>query len=127
MAFKLDNSFPMGQFRLTRARLFKSGAVVTNASFRLHLYQGPAPVSQVADGGAWLTTGAANWLGNVDVSSMLAFQDGAAGTGSCPAGSEQYIRLSSGVIVYGFLAALGAYTPASGETFTATIEVVEAY
>lgn len=126
MAFKLVNSFPVGQYRLTRARLFKSGTVVTNASFRLHLYQA-APTPTNGDGGAWLTTNAADWLGNVDISSMLAFSDGAAGTGSCPAGSEQYIRMASGTTVYGLLQALGAYTPASAEQFTVTIETVEAF
>lgn len=126
MAFNLDNSFPMGQFRLTRARLFKSGTVVTNATFRIHLYQALPTVTN-GDGGAWLSSNSADWLGNIDVSSMLAFSDGAAGTGSCPAGSEQYIRQSSGKIIYGLLAALGAYTPASGETFTVVLEPLEAY
>jgi hypothetical protein len=126
MAFKLDNSFPMGQFRLTRARLFKSGAVVTNATFRLHLYQALPTVTN-GDGGAWLSSNSADWIGNIDVASMLAFSDGAAGTGSCPAGSEQYVRQAQGKVVYGLLAALGAYTPASAEQFTAVIEVIEAY
>lgn len=126
MAFKLDNSFPMGQFRLTRARLFKNGAVITNATFRLHLYQALPAVTN-GDNGAWLSTGSADWLGNVDVASMLAFSDGAAGSGSCPAGSEQFVRQAQGKIVYGLLAALGAYTPASGEVFTVVLEVVEAF
>jgi hypothetical protein len=127
MVFKLDNSFPMAQFRLTRARLFKSDPGVTNASFRLHLYQSAVPVVTNGDGGAWLTNGSANWLGNVDITSMLGFSDGAAGTGSCPAGSEMIIRAKTGATVWGLLAALGAYTPVSGETFNTTIEVTEAY
>lgn len=126
MAFHLDNSFPMGQFRLTRARIFKSGTVVTNATFRLHLYQALPTVTN-GDGGAWLSSNAADWLGNIDISSMLAFSDGAAGTGSAPAGSEQFIRQASGKIVYGLLMALGAYVPASAEQFTVTIEVVESF
>jgi hypothetical protein len=126
LAFKLDNSFPMGQFRLTRARLFKNGAVVTNATFRLHLYQALPTVTN-GDNGAWLSTGSADWLGNVDFASMLAFSDGAAGSGSCPAGSEQFVRMKQGTTVYGLLAALGAYTPASGEVFTVVLEVVEAF
>lgn len=127
MVFTLDNSFPMAQFRLTRARLFKNNANITAATFRLHLYQAAAPVVTNGDGGAWLSTGGANWLGNIDISSMLAFSDGAAGTGSCPAGSEMIIRASTGKAVFGLLAALGTYTPVSGETFTTTIEVTEAY
>lgn len=127
MAFKLDNSFPMAQFRLTRARLFKSDPGIANASFRLHLYQAAAPTVTNGDGAAWLSNGSANWIGNVDISSMLAFSDGAAGTGSCPAGSEMIVRAKTGTTIWGLLAALGAYTPASGETFNMTIEVIEAY
>jgi hypothetical protein len=127
MVFKLDNSFPMAQFRLTRARLFKSDPNVTNASFRLHLFQAAVPVVTNGDGGAFLSNGSANWLGNVDVTSMLAFSDGAAGTGSCPAGSEMIVRAKTGTTVWGLLVALGAYTPVSGETFNTTIEVTEAY
>jgi hypothetical protein len=126
MAFQLDNSFPMGQFRLTRARLYKNGAVVTNATFRLHLYQALPTVTN-GDGGAWLSSGSADWLGNIDVSSMLAFSDGAAGSGSCPSGSEMYVRAKQGTKIYGLLQALGAYTPASAEVFSAVLEVVEAY
>jgi hypothetical protein len=74
-----------------------------------------------------LSNGSANWLGNVDVTSMLAFSDGAAGTGSCPAGSEMIVRAKTGTTVWGLLVALGAYTPVSGETFNTTIEVTEAY
>lgn len=127
MPFKLDNSFPMGQFRLTRARLYKSDPGIINATFRLHLYQAAAPTVTNGDGGAWLSNGVANWIGNIDISSMLAFSDGAAGTGSPPAGSEQIIRTKTGTTVWGLLAALGAYTPVSAEQFTITIEPLEAY
>jgi hypothetical protein len=127
MAFNLGNSFPMGQFRLTRARLFKSSAVVgASATFRLHLYQA-LPTLTNGDNGALLSSNSANWLGNIDVTSMLAFSDGAAGTGSCPAGSEMIIRQGTGKIIYGLLAALGTYTPASAEQFTVTIEELDSY
>lgn len=131
MKFGLFNSFPVAQYRLTRARLFKSSANIGNATFRLHLYQaltpGNGPVAQNGDGANWLTTGAASWLGNIDISSMLAFQDGAAGTGSPVSGSEHYIRTASGDFVFGFLMALGAYTPVSGEQFTVCLETLENY
>lgn len=128
MAFALGNAFPQGQYRLTRARLFKSGTGVTNATFRLHLYQAlPVVQASSGDGATWLTTGAASWLGNIDISSMLPFSDGAAGTGSCPAGSEHYARFITGSTVYGLLAALGAYTPASAEQFTVTLEELDSY
>lgn len=126
MAFKLDNSFPMGQFRLTRARIYKNGVAVSNANFRLHLYQALPAVTN-GDNGAWLSSGAANWLGNIDIPSMLAFSDGASGSGSAAAGSELLIRMASGTVVYGLLVALAAYTPASAEVFTVVLEPLEAY
>jgi hypothetical protein len=127
MAFVLGNVFGVGSFRTTRARLTKSGTGVTNATFRLHLYQVAAPTVANGDNGAWSTNGAVNWLGNIDVSSMLAFTDGATGTGAFAAGSEGFIKLASGVTVYGLLSALGTYTPASGEVFTVTLEELDAY
>jgi hypothetical protein len=140
MAFQLDNCFPMAQFRLTRARLLKSGTVITNATFRLNLYQ-VLPVVQAGsgDGSAYLTNGALNWLGNIDISSMVGssgalsyFSDGSAGSGSCPAGSEIMLRAIAAnggapPAIYGLLTALGAYTPISAEVFTVTLEVLEAY
>lgn len=129
MQFSLGNSFGVGSYRMTRCRLVKSGVVVTNATFRVHLYQVAAPtfVAGAGDNAAWNGTGAANWLGNMDVASMLAFTDGAAGTGSAPAGSEMFIKTNSGSTIWAVLAALGTYTPASGEIFTLTLEEVDAF
>ena len=111
-----------GITRITRARLFKSGTSPVNASFRIHLYQA-APTSANGDGGAWSTDNAANWLGNIDVASMLAFTDGCMGTGSATAGSEMFLRLASGN-VFALLEARAAYTPVANETFTLTVEDV---
>lgn len=128
LTFNMGNSFPVAQFRLTRARLVKSTSNVTiTGGIRLQLYQGPIPVPTNGDGGAWLTTGSAGWLGNIDIASMLAFSDGAAGTGSCPAGSEIMVRAGAGGPIYGLLVALGAYTPGSAEVFTVTLEELDAY
>lgn len=126
MAFALGNSFGPGQFRMTRIRIFKSGAVVTNASFRLHLYE-KSPVCANGDGASWLTDSSAHWLGNIDMPSMLPFSDGAAGTGSAVAGSELFVKMVAGSTLYGLLMALGAYTPASGEQFTVVLEELDAY
>ena len=127
MAFVLGNAFGVGSFRITRARLTKSSVGVTSATFRVHLYQSTAPTCANGDGGAWSTNGALNWLGNIDVSSMLAFTDGATGTGSFPAGSEGFIKTASGATIYALLSDLGTYTPVSGETFTLTLEELDAY
>jgi len=126
MAFTLGNSFGVGQFRMTRYRIIKNGTNVANATFRLHLYEA-LPVVTNGDGGAWLSSMSAHWLGNMDVSSCLAFSDGAAGTGSAPAGSELYVKMYAGKVLYGLLMALGAYTPASAETFTVVLEELDAF
>lgn len=126
LSFQLGNMFAQGAFRLTRVRISKSGTTATNANFRLHLYQS-SPVCANGDNGAWSTSKAADWLGNVDVTSMLAFTDGCCGTGSAAAGSELFVRLSAGSIVYGLLEAKAAYTPANAETFTVTLEELDAY
>src|SRR5262249_15384086 len=126
LSFALGNSYGIGQFRINRARLAKSGTGVTNASFRIHLYAGsPSPAN--GDGGAWSPDRAGKWLGNIDVTSMLAFTDGAAGTGSLPAGSEGLIRLPAGATVYALIEARAAYTPAASEVFTLTLEDLESY
>lgn len=111
-----------GLTRITRARLTKSGTGVANASFRVHLYEA-APTPANGDNGAWSTDKAANWLGNIDITSMLAFTDGATGTGSATAGSEMFLRLASGTI-FALLMAQGAYTPIANELFTLTLEDV---
>ncbi len=126
LTFVLGNSFGPGSFRMTRARISKTGTSATNANFRLHLYQS-APVPANGDGGAWSTSKAADWLGNIDVTGMLAFTDGCCGTGSAAAGSEMFLKLASGATVYGLLEAKAAYTPVSGEVFTVTLEEVDSF
>lgn len=124
LSFVLGGFSALGQLRLVRARITKSGTTATNANFRLHLYQS-SPTPANGDNGAWSTSGAADWLGNIDVTSMLAFTDGCTGTGSLPAGSEAFLRLKAGATIYGLLEAKAAYTPASAEVFTVTIEEVD--
>ena len=126
LSFTTGNSFPIGQFRLTRARLSKSGVVAANANFRVHLYE-TVPTPANGDGGAWSTDQAAHWLGNIDVTSMLAFTDGCAGTGSAASGSEFLVRMSAGKTLSALLMAQAAYTPVANEVFTLWLETLEAY
>ena len=125
LSFTLGGYSALSQFRLVRARISKTGTSATNANFRLHLYTA-SPVPANGDNAAWSTTQAANWVGNIDVTSMLAFTDGCCGTGSLPAGSEAFLRFN-GNVLYGLLEAKAAYTPASGEVFTVTIEEVDQF
>jgi hypothetical protein len=111
-----------GITRITRARLTKSGTSPANANFRIHLYQG-APTPANGDNGAWSSDNALNWLGNIDVTSMLAFTDGCTGTGSATAGSEMFLRLANGSL-FALIEAKAAYTPVANEVFTVTLEDV---
>jgi len=104
-------------------RLQKSGTGITNASFRLHLYN-TAPTVTNGDNGAWLSNNVANYLAPLDVTVDRAFSDGAAGRGVPIAGSEINFVLPAGVVVHGLLEARGAYTPVSGEVFTLMLEVL---
>jgi hypothetical protein len=81
----------MINLRLVRARLTKSGTSATNANFRIHLYS-QSPTCANGDNAAWSTNDAAYWLGNIDVTSVLALTDGCAGVGSLAAGSEAFLH-----------------------------------
>ncbi len=126
LAFVLGGFSGLGHFRVVRARMYKTTTTTTNASFRIHLYQASPSVTN-GDNGAWLSSGAADWLGSIDVTSMLAFSDGAAGTGSLPAGSEAFIRNKTGATIYGLIEARAAYAPGSAEVFSVVFEEVDAF
>lgn len=120
MEFPVSRAAGLGGM-IRRARIRKNNAGITNANFRLHLYS-VAPTPANGDGGTWSTNQAANYIGAIDVSVGTIFTDGAAGNGVPNVGSE--INFTSDV-VYGLLEARGAYTPASGETFTVSLEVLQ--
>lgn len=122
----LGNSQAQGMFRLTRIRLSKTGTTNTNATFRIHFYEASPTVTN-GDTGVLLTNLALNWLGVIDLPSMLVFTDGCTGTGSAVAGSEMIIRCSSGKTIYALMAAGAAYVGQSSETFTLIIEELDSY
>ena len=126
MSFPLAGVSGTGQTIVLRTRLSKTSTSAANASFRLHLYEA-APVVANGDNGAWSTSKAANYLGNVDVASMFAFTDGCAGYGAAAAGAEMRIRLSAGTTLYGLLEARAAYTPGNAESFTVYLECLDSY
>lgn len=110
--------------RVLRARLKKSTNVVAAASFRLHLYT-VAPVVTNGDNGAWLSSGAAGYLGHLDITVDKAFSDGANGHGAPGVGQQIAFALAAGTTLYGLLEARGAYTPGNAETFDVTLEVCQ--
>lgn len=106
---------------IRRAQIFKSGTVITNAQFRLHLYS-VAPTPSNGDGGAWLTNGALTYSGAFDVTMDRVFTDGASGRGIPTIGSEvSFLAVS----LFGLIEARAAYAPISGEVFTCQLEVVQ--
>lgn len=108
-----------GSICIRRAKLSKSSTGLTNASFRLHLYTS-APTVTNGDNGAWVST-ESGYLGAIDVTVDRAFSASAAGIGVPVSGSEINAVLT-GTTLYGLLEARAAYTPASAEVFTATLE-----
>ena len=114
-----------GNGSIRRARLRKSGTGLTNALFRLHLYNATISTITNGDNGVFSTSGVANYMGAIDISVDRAFTDGASGNGVPNIGSEINFALASGQAIYGLLEARGAYTPASGEVFTVHLEVFQ--
>lgn len=113
-----------GSGSIRRARMKKSTASITSAAFRLHLYSA-SPTPSNGDNGVWLSTGAATYLGSLDITFDRAFTDGATGNGTPSVGSEITFKLASGSIIYGLIEARSAYTPGNAETFDVTLEVFQ--
>jgi hypothetical protein len=111
-----------GGFSITRLRLRKSSTGVANASFRVHFYTA-APTATNGDNGVWLTNGAANYRGSIDVTMDRAFSDGAAGMAAPSPDFD--IRLASGTAIFALIEARAAYAPANGETFGLMVEAVQ--
>lgn len=114
-----------GSGKIRRAKLKKSGTTVTAASFRLHLYAS-SPTIANGDNATWSTTHS-GYLGSfsLDMSGAAGrvFSDSAAVIAAPDHGAEIDFKLASGSTIFGLLAAVGAYTPASAEVFTAELEI----
>lgn len=115
---------PNSQGMIRRVRLKKSSVTTTNASFRIHFYQ-TSPTVTNGDNGAWLST-EGSYLGSCDVTIDKAFSNAAAGTGVPGSGSEiSFTTFTDTPHIFALIEARGAYTPASAEVFTLTIEVLQ--
>lgn len=125
MSFSLSRATGLGGL-IRRIRLRKTGTGITGASFRLHLYS-VSPVqtggagANTGDNAAWLTDGALNYVGALDVTVDRVFTDGAAGNGAPVTGAEINFTADT---YYGLLEARGAYAPTSGETIEVLLEVL---
>lgn len=108
---------------IRRVRLTKSGTTATNGQFRVHFY-GASPAVTNGDNGVWLSSKAANYFGSIDVT-VIAFSDGCTGTGASAVNSELQVNIAGSV--YCLLEARAAYTPASAEVFTLSVECADNY
>lgn len=112
-----------GGMKIWRARLDKSGAVATNATFRLHLYES-APTVTNGDNGAWLST-SSGYIGSIDIdASTKTFSAGSSGSGVYTSNSvfaPLLVVASQTGVFYGLLEARAAYTPVANETFTVAL------
>jgi hypothetical protein len=128
LSWTLRSSNINGPFTIKRAIVSKSGTSVTNFNVRLHLYSATQTVAN-GDNGAFSSTGAATYLGYLSCDGTTTpgakLSDGAVAIGAATAGSEINARLPSGTTIYGLLEAVAAYTPASAEVFTVTLDLIE--
>lgn len=110
-----------GGVKVCRARLLKSGATVTSASFRVHLYR-DSPTPTNGDNGAWLTT-VSGYLGFFDLTMAQTFSDDAQGRGVPSVGDAIRCMPATGSrTIYALLEARATYTPGSSEEFTLYLE-----
>lgn len=111
-----------GEGVLHRITLHKTGTSATNANIRVHLFRADPAIVTNGDNGAFSVSGAADYLGQWDVASMQAFTDGCVGhvTPANPVPLRLGANLGS---LYALLEARAAYTPASAEVFTVTLDV----
>lgn len=113
---------------IRKVRLSTSNAAWANNTVRVHLFRG-APTSSVGDNGVFsgnIAGIAAVPLGYADVTFDRAFSDGAAGEGAINVGADTTFKAAGGTTnIYALLEVRGAYAPASGQTFTVALEVLQ--
>jgi hypothetical protein len=100
------------------ATIRKTGTGVANAAFRLHLFKdAPATITN-GDNGAFSVSGAADYVGALDIVVDRALTDGAFGRGLPVIGIPLPFECATGVLkLFGHIEARGAYSPALSEVF----------
>jgi hypothetical protein len=122
MTFAFASLSANGSINIRRVRVNKSGATVTNASFRVHMFNVLPTVSSGDNAAIAIATGAAGYIGQVDVTVSQTFTDGASGATTCDLIT---LPVAGGNDIYGLVEARGAYTPASAEVITVKLEVIQ--
>jgi hypothetical protein len=108
-------------------RFYKSSTTVTAASFRVHLFTASPGVPTNGDNGALAVASAADFLDTVAVDCSSGAFVGTAGVKERSAAVAIPFKLATLTEkLYGLIDVQGAYAPASGETFTVTLELESA-
>lgn len=107
-------------FKIWKVGLQKSGATVTNASFKLHLFK-DSPTVANGDNGAISVAVGANFIGTftLDASSTSPVITG--GSKGFSLSGTHLVSVDTDGLLYGLLEATAAYAPASSEVFTVSI------
>jgi hypothetical protein len=131
LLFDLQNVSKGTSGKVVGGLLRKSTATVTVATFALHLFANISPVVTNGDNGALLITTPAtdlpNYIGTLPfdfatIGNDIAIAGGPLIKAAVPAlGILGFFARQRKI--YGLIEAIGAYTPASGETFDASITV----
>lgn len=117
------NHFGKGGFMIRAARLYKSSATVTAASFKIHLFNATPGTPTNGDNGALGVASAADFLDSIAIDLSTGAFVGTGGVAKRSAATAIGVWLPQGSNkVFGLLEAVGAYAPASGETFRVTLE-----
>jgi hypothetical protein len=113
---------PGASQRIAAATIHKSNNSVVTASFRLHLFNATVAVAN-GDNGVFTPAALTGYLGAIDVTVDLAGTVGAVGVGVPRTGAGTDILAPAAGPIFGLLEARSAYTPASGEVFTVTLDL----
>lgn len=121
-----------GTIFVRRAKIVKSTGSLTNANFRLHLYntsngvtnQGVSVVG--GDNAAYTASKVSAYLGYISVAMAVSHSDGAAGWGMPEDSMEMNVKLASSQFnIQGLLEVRGAYTPGNTERFNVYLEAYQ--
>lgn len=123
MSFAISGIGRSGIIR--RARLHKSGTTVTQASFKVHLYDESPTVTNGDNGAFQVTIDPASWIGTIPVDLTSDAEIGAtAGAIGSSAGVVLGVNEpTTSSLIYGLIEVTGTYNPASAEVFTVKLDI----
>lgn len=110
--------------RIAGVKLHKSAASITNAAFRIHFFT-VSPTVANGDNGVFTPAVMTGWVGSIDVTVDKAGTAGSVGRAEASAQGIAFDLPDGATTLFALIEARGAYTPASGETFTLTADILQ--